>query len=230
MRLCLFLCVARTLRQNASVIPNLWIPTTLWASVGEALRGSLGMNSGETQQQKKKHSLVAILEAHKSAVNALALRRDDERGHTTLYSAGCDRGIVVWERDNESSQHMVAAGVLRGHRQAVLCLASAGNVLCSGSADRTIRVWRRLPHQAAAGGSVHSCVGLLQGHNGPVKCLSLTWDAGNYLLHSSSLDNNIKLWQLSGGVNEGNEKDIEEMASTHTQHEPLISPWKYLSI
>ncbi|MCO5571004.1 hypothetical protein L7F22_024735 [Adiantum nelumboides] len=170
--------------------------------------------SGHYQKHKQKHFLVACLEAHKSAVNALSLIKEKDGNRLTFYSGGSDRGIVVWERE-DGIQHMTARGVLRGHRNAVLCLASAGNMLCSGAADRTIRVWQRI--WRALGGVEHSCIALLQGHGGPVKCLSLSVNAegGHLLIYSSSLDNEIKLWQLSGCVEGANS---------------LVYAWKFPSV
>ncbi|KAI5066650.1 hypothetical protein GOP47_0019274 [Adiantum capillus-veneris] len=199
---------------------------------GRVQGGANGDVHGQQQiKQKQKHFFVACLEAHKSAVNALSLIRERDGSGLTLYSGGSDKSIVVWERE-DSTQHMVARGVLRGHRNAVLCLASTGNVLCSGGADRAIRVWRRW---GAVGGLAHSCVALLQGHGGPVKCLSLSMDAeGGHLLYSSSLDHEIKLWQLSGFEedNYGNGKASEDEGNVAliSKQESLVTPWKFSSV
>ncbi|XP_051146250.1 protein JINGUBANG [Andrographis paniculata] len=163
---------------------------------------------------KGKHSLIATLERHKSAVNTLALSSDG----STLFSGACDRSIIVWERETNGVGHMAVAGALRGHTQAILCLAihaTAGggdsDLVCSGSADRTVRIWRR----GVMGD--YACLGVLEGHASPVKCLALAADsdpdsahaqaqAQSYLLYSGSLDKEIKVWQvrvpdLLGGLN-----------------------------
>ncbi|KAI3467465.1 hypothetical protein Pfo_024128 [Paulownia fortunei] len=147
-------------------------------------------NDGE-----KKHSLVSTLEKHKSAVNALALSTDG----SVLYSGACDRSIIVWEKDG-SATHMAVAGALRGHTKAILCLAVVSDLLCSGSADRTVRVWRR------GSGQSYSCLAVFEGHRNPVKCLTaaldsnhaeITNDSGNsYLVYSGSLDFEIKVWKI----------------------------------
>ncbi|KAJ4835509.1 hypothetical protein Tsubulata_048928 [Turnera subulata] len=146
---------------------------------------------------EKKHSLVATIEGHKSAVNALALSTDG----SVLYSGACDRSILVWEKDDTSGGHMVLAGALRGHRKAILCLAVVSDLICSGSADNTVRIWRR--------GSVeksYSCLAVLEGHRRPVKCLTAAIDSNNstddpdfctsYLVYSGSLDCDIKIWHI----------------------------------
>ncbi|MCO5608277.1 hypothetical protein L7F22_062483 [Adiantum nelumboides] len=144
------------------------------------------------------HCLVATLQAHRSAVNALALSADG----ALLYSGACDKAIVVWERE-ESQKHVSSVGgALRGHRQAVLCLASWGNSLCSGSADKSIRVWQRMA------GRFHVCLAVLQGHSAPIKSISLALShqqrppsspasGGTTLaLCSAALDYDVKVWQI----------------------------------
>lgn len=141
-------------------------------------------NSGEN-----KHTLVATLEKHNSGINALALSTDG----SLLYSGACDRSILVWEKDDRG--HMVVVGALRGHTQSILCLFVVSDLVCSGSADKTTRIWRGIERN-------YSCLAVLEGHKGPVKCLTATIDHYNpsdtsYLLYSGSLDCDIKVWQIN---------------------------------
>ncbi|CAI8618881.1 unnamed protein product [Vicia faba] len=145
---------------------------------------------------EKRHVLVATLEKHKSAVNALALNDDG----SVLFSGACDRSILVWERE-DSANHMVVSGALRGHQNAILCLINVSDLLLSGSADRTVRIWKR-----AFDGSF-CCVGVLDGHQKPVKSLAAIPEYGDdesstngvVSVFSGSLDGEIKVWQLSIG-------------------------------
>ncbi|CAK9177309.1 unnamed protein product [Ilex paraguariensis] len=139
---------------------------------------------------EKKHSLVATLEKHNSGINALALSTDA----SVLYSGACDRSILVWEKDDSGS--MVAVGALRGHAKSILCLAVVSDLVCSGSADKTVRIWRGIERS-------YSCLAVLKGHKSPVKCLTMASDHCNqpdttssYVLYSSSLDSDIKVWQI----------------------------------
>ncbi|KAA8529518.1 hypothetical protein F0562_033683 [Nyssa sinensis] len=146
----------------------------------------------------KKHSLVSTLEKHKSAVNALAISADG----SVLYSGACDRSIIVWEKDDSDGDScgggMVVVGALRGHSKAILCLAIVSDLVCSGSADKTVRIWRR------GIGRSYSCLAVLEGHRGPVKCLTAAVNSSNnirvnsdsetsYLVYSGSLDCDIKI-------------------------------------
>ncbi|KAJ0667139.1 putative transcription factor WD40-like family [Helianthus annuus] len=147
---------------------------------------------------EKKHKLVDTLEKHKSAVNALALSADE----SVLYSGACDRSIIVWEKGTGGGdeRHMVVAGALRGHSMAVLCITVVGDLVVSGSADKTVRVWKK-----GIDGKKYSRVCVLEGHNGPVKCLAAALDGctgsessgTSYVVYSGSLDCDVKVWQVS---------------------------------
>lgn len=146
------------------------------------------------QGGEKKHSLVATLQKHKSAVNALALSSDG----SVLYSGACDRSIVVWEKDSDDGGNMVVVGALRGHSKAILCLAVVSDLLCSGSADKTIRVWKRSGVDKS-----YSCLAVLEGHTKPVKCLTAVVDPNRssgsgtcFFIYSGSLDCDIKVWNI----------------------------------
>ncbi|XP_059316616.1 protein JINGUBANG-like [Lycium ferocissimum] len=148
--------------------------------------------------EKKLHTLVATLEKHKSAVNALALSTDG----SVLYSGACDRSIIVWEKDSGGNGKMVVSGALRGHTKAILCLAVVADLVCSGSADKTVRIWKK------GIGKGYSCLAVLEGHNGPVKCLTAALDnnssktkddsgcGSSCVVYSGSLDCDIKVWKI----------------------------------
>ncbi|KAI9111744.1 hypothetical protein K1719_017434 [Acacia pycnantha] len=152
-------------------------------------------NEGE-----KNHSLLGTLEKHKSAVNALALSTDG----SVLYSGACDRSILVWEKDGNDGGKMVLVGALRGHTKAILCLVAMEDLVCSGSADNTVRIWRRGLDKS------YTCLAVLEGHKKPVKCLAMAVDSNKsnnnnnggsdtistYMVYSGSLDCNVKVWKV----------------------------------
>ncbi|KAL3679771.1 hypothetical protein R1sor_022727 [Riccia sorocarpa] len=137
----------------------------------------------------KKHSLVSTLKGHKSSVNALAFSPDER----VLYSASSDKNIAVWERTAVGDEHMAMVGILRGHSQAVLCMATIGNLLISGSADKTIRVWMRGKDNS------HTCVGVLEGHRGAVKTVTASVEAvqEGVLIYSGGMDRLVKVWYFA---------------------------------
>ncbi|KAL0327226.1 UNVERIFIED_CONTAM: hypothetical protein Sangu_1800600 [Sesamum angustifolium] len=143
----------------------------------------------ESVQNAHDDAINAVV--HKSAVNALALSSDG----SVLYSGACDRSIIVCR----GAAQLAVAGALRGHKKAILCLAVVSDLLCSGSADKTVRIWRK------GSGRSYSCLAVFEGHRSPVKCLTAALDnnqssnnnSGNsYLVYSGSLDFDIKVWQI----------------------------------
>ncbi|KAJ8773747.1 hypothetical protein K2173_006397 [Erythroxylum novogranatense] len=150
---------------------------------------------------EKRHSLMATMEAHKSAVNALALSPDG----SVLYSGACDRSILVWKREagvaiDAGGLRMVVAGALRGHSKAILCLAIVSDLVCSGSADNTVRIWRATKEN-------YCCLAVLQGHTKPIKCITAAIDTNNgsdsctsCVVYSGSLDCDIKIWKIQVSI------------------------------
>lgn len=147
----------------------------------------------ELQAKGTKHFPVQTLLKQESAVTALAV----SPVANVIYSGSSDGLINFWELDQQLSH----GGVLRGHKLAVLCLAAAGSLVLSGSADKMICVWRRE-------GAVHNCLSVLSGHGGPVKCLAVEEDrssstpaspagAARYIVYSGSLDKSVKVWRVS---------------------------------
>ncbi|KAK7330445.1 hypothetical protein VNO77_24639 [Canavalia gladiata] len=140
-------------------------------------------------ERDKKHCLVDTLEKHNSGINALAISADG----SLLYSGACDRSILVSEKGQNGK--LVVVGALRGHTRSILCLAVVLDFLCSGSEDKTIRIWRGVQKE-------YSCLAVLEGHKGPIKTLTATVhhcedpSEASFLVYSGSLDSEIKVWQV----------------------------------
>ncbi|KAL5562541.1 hypothetical protein UlMin_032288 [Ulmus minor] len=141
-----------------------------------------------------KHFMLQTLLKQENAVTALAVNSES----AIVYCGSSDGLVNFWER----AKHLSHGGVLKGHKLAVLCLATAGNLVFSGSADKNICVWRR----EASG--AHSCLSVLTGHTGPVKCLAVEVDQSNkeedqrWIVYSGSLDKSVKVWRVSEHVPE----------------------------
>ncbi|KAL2613268.1 hypothetical protein R1flu_024960 [Riccia fluitans] len=169
----------------------------------------------------KKHSLVSTLKGHKSSVNALAFSPDEK----VLYSASSDKTITVWERAKVGDEHMAMAGVLRGHRQAVLCLATVGDLVVSGSADKTIRVWKW------GSDNSHTCIGVLEGHRGAVKTVVASTEAvlEGALIYSGGMDRLVKVWYFAprGEDTDGFQSEVSQSATAAVAASPLR--WRFES-
>ncbi|KAF3435647.1 hypothetical protein FNV43_RR22738 [Rhamnella rubrinervis] len=143
----------------------------------------------ELQGKGTRHFLVQTLLKQENAVTALAVNQES----AVVYCGSSDGLVNFWERE----KHLSHGGVLRGHKLAVLCLAAAGNLLFSGSADKNICVWRRME------GGIHTCLSVMTGHTGPVKCLTVEEDQESskddqrWIVYSGSLDKSVKVWRVS---------------------------------
>ncbi|KAL5558122.1 hypothetical protein UlMin_034333 [Ulmus minor] len=151
-----------------------------------------------------KHTLVQKLLEQESAVTALAVNPSG----SIIYCGSSDGLVNFWEREKQFSH----GGVLKGHKLAVLCLAAAGGLVFSGSADKTICVWRRE-------GVIHTCLSVLTGHTGPVKCLAVEQDRESmksdqrWTVYSGSLDKSVKVWSVSELA-----PDLTPTAMMHQNH------------
>ncbi len=116
--------------------------------------------------------LVRAVEAHGDLVYRIAWSEDGK----VLYTAGGDHRIGVIDVEAGSVAY------LEGHTGPVLALALHGEVLASGGADRTIRVWK-------GGKPVRS----IHNHWDAVQALAFSPD-GRYLA-SGSADRTVRIWQ-----------------------------------
>ncbi|XP_031093565.1 protein JINGUBANG-like [Ipomoea triloba] len=148
-----------------------------------------------------KHVLVETLLNQESAVTSLAVNAEA----AAVYAGSSDGLVNFWEREKHFVEY---GGALRGHKLAVLCLVGAGRLVVSGSADKSICVWRREE------GGFHTCVSVLTGHTGPVKCLAVVEEEGDnddeaadgrWRLYSGSLDKSVKVWRLSEHIPDAQE-------------------------
>ncbi|GAB2297645.1 hypothetical protein Dimus_031734 [Dionaea muscipula] len=116
--------------------------------------------------------------------------------HGLVYAGGSDGHVMGWAAGKQLDS---AAGgwnwelvfETRAHEMAALCMCIVGEYVCSGSADKSICVWKR----DRDGSGLHR-VGILRGHRGPVKCLqaSSSCVGGGFLLYSGSLDKSLRVW------------------------------------
>ncbi|KAL1361924.1 hypothetical protein HN51_010233 [Arachis hypogaea] len=151
----------------------------------------------QVNEKKTRHVIDGILLRQENAVTALAVNRLA----AVVYAASSDGLVNFWERDLKGGG-LCHGGVLRGHKLAVLCLAVAGNLVFSGSADKNICVWKRDES------GIHTCLSVLSGHTGPVKCLTVKEEEDRrqgqrrkgdqrWIIYTGSLDNSVKVWRVA---------------------------------
>ncbi|MED6192843.1 hypothetical protein PIB30_013732 [Stylosanthes scabra] len=145
-----------------------------------------------------KHVLEQVLLEQESAVTALAVNH----WSTVLYAGSSDGVVRFWGSNKKHG--FSREGVLRGHKLAVLCVAVAGSLVVSGSADKSVSVWRRDEESGK-----HALLSVLNGHNGPVKCIAAVQvgeedeESYGWVVYTGSLDNSVKVWRVSENVGQG---------------------------
>ncbi|GAU38360.1 hypothetical protein TSUD_209390 [Trifolium subterraneum] len=156
--------------------------------------------------------LESVHNAHDDAINAIAVSND---GY--VYTGSADKKIKVWKKENGEKKHSLVGtlekhksginalalnndGALRGHTKSILCLAVVSDLVCSGSEDKTIRIWRGNNDNVVR---EYYCLSGLEGHKGPIKCLTAMLDPfhdqsseTSFLIYSGSLNCDIKVWQI----------------------------------
>lgn len=168
--------------------------------------GTVKVWKREVKGKSTKHENIQTLLKQESAVTAVAV---NDVG-SAVYCGSSDGVVNFWERAKE----LCHGGTLKGHKLAILCLAAVGSTVFSGSADKTICVWRR-------DGMTHTCLSILTGHAGPVKCLAVEKDPepsdGNHhrwIVYSGSLDKSVKVWSVAGHLLDGNSKVLIDADSS----------------
>lgn len=155
--------------------------------------GTVKVWKREQQRKGAKHVLSQTLLQQDSAVTALAINTQG----SVLYCGSSDGLVNFWEVEKQLSH----GGVVKGHKQAVLCLAATENLMFSGSADKNLCVWRK-------DGNIHTCLSVLTGHMGPVKCLAVEKNheaksEQRWIVYSGSLDNSVKVWSVAEFAQKG---------------------------
>ncbi|KAI4207348.1 MAG: hypothetical protein LQ346_000597 [Caloplaca aetnensis] len=113
---------------------------------------------------------------------------------TGILAYGSDRNVALWKPVDEQLNGVTA--LLNGHTDDVTVVKFFSpaegwpNLLLSGSADRTIRLWQNDP----ISDNVHITVGVLEGHASSINCIDTVHE--RQVLASGSADATIKIWKL----------------------------------
>lgn len=88
--------------------------------------------------------------------------------------------------------------LLAGHADVVLCLArnKVGDILVSGSKDRSARIWRKGPSDETEWSGMWKCIAVCEGHIQSVGAVAVARREGRFLA-SASQDRTVKIWDLA---------------------------------
>ncbi|MFP6701676.1 MAG: c-type cytochrome domain-containing protein, partial [Planctomycetaceae bacterium] len=138
---------------------------------------------------------LATLAGIPGQVSDLALSRDGRQLVTAAGEPGLFGETRVYEiakrvRKAAADKVAILKRIIRGHSDSLntVALSADGQLLATGSYDRTIVVWNTSNGERLLE---------LSGHNGPV--LDLAFDPKNRFLASASGDRTVKLWHLKTG-------------------------------
>ena len=144
----------------------------------------------EEQREVLSLACASTRVAHDKDINCIAVSPNDK----LIASGSEDRTIHLFSTapPSASSSTSTATGTaltslstLKGHRRGVWSLrfSPVDRVLASASGDKTIRIWSLVDY---------SCVKVMEGHNGSVKCIS--WLRGGLHVVSGGDDGLLKCW------------------------------------
>lgn len=127
---------------------------------------------------------------HVDAVAALAVSPDG----ALLYSASWDRSLRVWRLPGFRCVESVAPA----HDDAINALAvSPDGHVYTGSADKTIKAWRRHPERRHRHSHVLVLVQTMERHRSAVNALAL--GADGRVLYSGACDRSVVVWERADG-------------------------------
>ncbi|CAB4298801.1 unnamed protein product [Prunus armeniaca] len=159
------------------------------------------------KEGKSSHCLKGILEGHKDvSLNSVIVSEDGR----WVYGGGSDGFVMGWQGSCGDVQNQIESWKLvcetKAHQMAVLSMCLMGEMLCSGSADKSIGIWKR-----EAFGKLCK-VGIISGHEGPVKCLQASPNnvGGGFMLYSGGLDKSLRVWWVPKPSNNRAEETTEE--------------------
>ncbi|CAN1151308.1 Protein JINGUBANG [Linum perenne] len=126
---------------------------------------------------------------HNDAVSALAF------SFPLIYSASWDRSFKVWR----ISDFRCLESVAKAHDDAINALiVAADGFVYTGSADKTIKVWRRKNDSVNNNKSLHCHVATLEKHKSAVNALAVSGDGR--VLYSGACDRSVLVWEKGGLV------------------------------
>lgn len=146
-------------------------------------------SSSSSSSSSSLHVLKATLEGRAEvSVNSVVVSGDGK----WVYGGGSDGYVMGWEKIEKGGdfEEWRLGFEMRGHKMAVLCMCVVGEMVCSGSADKSIGLWRR------EGSGMLCKFGVIQGHEGPVKCLQASPNnvGAGFMLYSGGLDKSLRVW------------------------------------
>ncbi|KAK9074348.1 hypothetical protein SSX86_006946 [Deinandra increscens subsp. villosa] len=169
----------------------------------ESQRSQESESSESSESSEGAHFLKGVLEGHKDvSINSVVVSGDG----TVVYGGGSDGYVMGWMVDS-----WIRVFEMGAHKMSILCMCMKGEILCTGSSDRSIGVWKREVKGLTK-------IGVMMGHEGPIRCLQVSPSSvgGGFLVYSGSLDKSMRVWWVPSGskVEDFNSKIANTITST----------------
>ncbi|KAM7268709.1 hypothetical protein ACFE04_010875 [Oxalis oulophora] len=199
-----------------------WVSAVDGSSPGFILTGSydgFGRYDYPVMVWKGPGLCTLVLEGHGGALSSVCIiNAEADSQNVTAATGSKDRTLRLWKFNAENSAHdnptkIRSFKILRGHKASVQCVAAntSGDMVCSGSWDSTINLWRT-DDLDTEGGQVSvkkrkakdqvesqlegEAASTLVGHT---QCVSsLVWPQ-NDTIYSSSWDHSVREWDIETG-------------------------------
>ncbi|WCJ25591.1 hypothetical protein M5689_007463 [Euphorbia peplus] len=159
-----------------------------------------------------------ILEGHNDSITSVKVINPGGVGTMTLATASKDQTLRLWKFDEEKPKDnprtVRAFKVLRGHSASVQSVAAdtSGNMICSGSLDSTIKLWRtneldteentvsikkrKVKNKAEESQLEGEAMSTFEGHTQRVS--SVVWPE-HETIYSASWDHSVRGWDVETG-------------------------------
>ena len=149
---------------NNVTVADLFVTNTMIFTLVEKASGKGGKAGDDTEVfvwDMNTFDLICQLSAHEERVASIAVDITNEK---RVFTGGVDRVIYAWNLENTETAP-VPTGKLVGHQMTVTKLLLHKNLLVSGSADSTVKIWDL---------ESMTCINTYEGHQGAVTFLQWT--------------------------------------------------------
>ncbi|KAJ6364715.1 hypothetical protein OIU76_029643 [Salix suchowensis] len=159
-----------------------------------------------------------ILEGHRDAITSVTIVSPEGADSVTVATASKDQSLRLWKFDTEEHLDQPAKirayKVLRGHNASVQSVAAqaSGNMICSGSWDCTINLWRtnlsdtegdlvsikkrKVKNNVEESQMEGEALSTLVGHT---QCVSAVHWPEHSTIYSASWDHSVRRWDVETG-------------------------------
>ncbi|MBR8828045.1 MAG: AAA-like domain-containing protein [Gomphosphaeria aponina SAG 52.96 = DSM 107014] len=157
-----------------------WVSSVSFSADGKIIAS--GSEDGTILLWQQDGTLITTLKGHQGSIRSLAFT-PQSCFKSTLVSGSEDGTVKLWQSDG------TLITTLTGHRGGVnsVVFSPNGNVIASGSYDRTVKLWKK---------NDGSLITTLTGHGGIVTSVAFSPDG--QMIASGSVDRTVKLWKPDG--------------------------------